>query len=135
MLCLPVVGCFECFRFPVICAEASWPLDFYFYGFSTYSCHLGHEFCYFKCPEPIIWQAWCLHLSSWGPFCQLRDALAHHGSNRKDTWGPRTRFVVIFDDFGTPFREPFSVQMIEFCVCFLELVSRSLFASIFVRNY
>ena len=34
--------------------------------FSTYSCYFGHGCCYFGCPKPIIWQAWCLHFTTLG---------------------------------------------------------------------
>ena len=53
LLSLPVVGCFECFGFPVKCAKASCFLLVVFYGFSTCGCYLAHEFYYFECPKPI----------------------------------------------------------------------------------
>ena len=36
-------------------------------------------------------------LQPWGPFCQLGDTMGDHGSSRKDTWGPETRFLVIWE--------------------------------------
>ena len=66
LLSLLVVGCFECFGFSVKCVEASWLLKVGFYCFSNYSCYFGHEFCYFWCPNPIIWQACCLHVTTLG---------------------------------------------------------------------
>ena len=104
LLSLLVVGCFECFGFPVKCAEASCFLEVVFYGFSTCGCYLGHDFYHFGCPKPIVWQAWCLH------FPTLRTILSAWGHPRgpwKDTWGPRTRFFVILIDFGW-FWEPVS---------------------------
>ena len=97
LLSLLVFGCFECFGFPVKCAEASWLLELVFWGFSNCGCYLGHEFYHFGCPKPIVWQAWCLH------FLTLRTILPAWGHPRgpwKDTWGPRTRFLVILRDFG-----------------------------------
>ena len=90
-----VVGCFECFGFPVKCVEASWLLELVFYCFSSYSCYFGHEFCYFGCPKPIIWRPVASILPPWGPFCHLGDTLGDHGSSRKDTWVSEARFLVI----------------------------------------
>ena len=28
--------------------------------------YFGHGYCYLGCPKPIIWQAWCIHLSILG---------------------------------------------------------------------
>ena len=93
-----------------------------FFGFSTCGCFLGHDFYHFGCPKPTIWQAHCLH------FLTLRTILPAWGHPRgpwKDTWGPRTRFLVILADFGwfwepvlRAFWPPMGWILCFFWVCF-----------------
>ena len=42
------------------------------------SRHFGHGYYYFGCPKPFVWQAWCLHFSTFGSILAAR---GHH-------WGP-----------------------------------------------
>ena len=97
LLSLLVVGCFECFGFPVKCVEASWLLELGFYCFSNYSCYFGHEFCYFGCPKPIIWQAWCLHFTTLGT---ILSAWGHPGGPWEQQEGHVGVRSKIFSDFG-----------------------------------
>ena len=53
---------------------------------------------------------------------------------RKDTWSPRTGFLLILSDLGSPFWVLFEVLWVKFRV-FLERVSRSSFASNFGWDY
>ena len=103
LLSLLVVGCFECFGFPVKCAEASCFLEVVFYGLSTCVCYLGQEFYYFGCPKPIIWQAWCLHFATLEPFCQLGEIQGDHGRTHG---GPEPDFTD-FEWFGEPILRAF----------------------------
>ena len=109
------------------CAEASWLLEVIFWDLPTRGCYLGHDICYFGCPKPIIWQAWCLHFSPWGPFCQLEDIRGGHGRSHG---GPEPDFRLFLMIWGAHF-DSFLISDGLSSVFFFELVSRSLFASIF----
>ena len=54
LLSLLLVGCCECFGFPVKYAEASRLLEVVSFGFCARGCYLGHEFRDFGRPKPII---------------------------------------------------------------------------------
>ena len=94
LLSLLVVGCFECFGFPVKCAETSWLLEVGFYCFSI-AVSLETSFAISGMQNLSFGRAVASILPPWGTFCQLGDTLGDHGSSRKDTWGSEARFLVI----------------------------------------
>ena len=74
-----VAGCFECFGFPVKCAEVNCFLEVVFYGFSivpvawdTIFIILGVQTLSFDRPSASIFLPG-------GPFCQLGDTREDHG--------------------------------------------------------
>ena len=82
--------------------EASWLLEVGFYGFPFIAVTLDTNFVILGVQNLSFGRPGASILPPWGPSCQLEDTLGDHGSSRKDTWEPRTRFLVILNDFGIP---------------------------------
>ena len=79
MLGLLVVGCFECFGFPVKCAEASWLLEVGFLVYPVTAVTLDTNFAILGVQNLSFAKPVASILPPWGPFCQLGDTRGDHG--------------------------------------------------------
>ena len=102
---------FEFFGLTVKCVEAGSHLEVGCHSIFMCSCYFGHGYYYFGVQNLSFGRPGASISAPWGPFWQLQDTLGDHGSSRKDTWGPGTRFSLIWGWFGDPILTAFWCQM------------------------